>query len=388
MTTRPRRLLFVLGTRPEAIKLAPLILAARQAPRFEPVVCATAQHRDMMDKVLRFFEVQPEHDLDLMRANQTLTHVTCGTLEGLDPVLQDVKPDWLLVQGDTATTFAGALAAFYRKVPVAHVEAGLRTGDVYHPWPEEMNRKLTTQVASLHLAPTRANLENLLREGVDPATAHVTGNTGIDALRLVSERLQSDAGAREQVAQMLREAGLPEVAEGRMPHVVITAHRRESFGPGFTEICLAIADLCREFPHSRFLFPVHPNPSVRSAVDTHLRHAGLPNLQLCDPLDYLPFVALMRSAQVILTDSGGIQEEAPGLGKPVVVMRDATERQEGLGSGLVRLTGPHREPIVEQVSALLHAAAGGATHAPSLLYGDGHASEKSLQHIADRELVR
>ncbi len=381
MTDEPIRALFVLGTRPEAIKLAPLILAARADRRFEPIVCATAQHRDMMDKVLQFFGIVPDHDLNLMRDGQTLTHVTCGALEGMDPVLVDAHPDWLVVQGDTATTFAGALAAFYRKVPVAHVEAGLRTGDIYHPWPEEMNRKLTTQIASLHLAPTPANHANLLREGVRAASAHITGNTGIDALRLVRELLESDDAARAKVNSMLGESGLADAAAGQMPHVLITAHRRESFGPGFVAICAAIGDLCRRFPHKRFVFPVHPNPAVRQAVDAHLRHAGLPNLQLCDPLDYLPFVALMSAAQVIVTDSGGIQEEAPSLGKPVVVMREATERQEGLGSGLVHLSGPCRGPIVEQVAALLEVA-DEVRYEPSLLYGDGHASERILDLIA------
>ncbi|MFP5390664.1 MAG: non-hydrolyzing UDP-N-acetylglucosamine 2-epimerase [Gammaproteobacteria bacterium] len=376
-----QKLLFVFGTRPEAIKLAPVVLAARAHGGFEVVVCVTAQHREMLDQVLAFFDIKPDYDLNLMKPGQTLTGVTTGVLDGLAPLLADIKPDWMIVQGDTTTAFVAALAAFYAKVKVAHVEAGLRTGNIYEPFPEEMNRKLVGAIAELHFPPTAPARENLLREGVSPERMLVTGNTGIDALYLVRERLHSDPACRAQVAAALDTQRLSGFIAPRRPYVLVTAHRRESFGAGFEAICTGIAALCQRYPDIDFVFPVHPNPAVRGAVDQFLVPHGFANLVLCRPLDYLPFVAMMIGASVVLTDSGGVQEEAPSLGKPVVVMRDVTERMEGTASGMVHLVGPNRERIIGAVSALLDqppAAGGGGNY-----YGDGKASQRVLDTIAN-----
>ena len=375
-----QKLLFVFGTRPEAIKLAPVVLAARAHGGFEVVVCVTAQHRDMLDQVLAFFAIVPEYDLNLMKPGQTLTGVTTGVLEGLVPVLDEVKPDWMIVQGDTSTAFVAALAAFYAKVKVAHVEAGLRTGNIYEPFPEEMNRKLVGAIAEMHFPPTAPARENLLREGISPERILVTGNTGIDALYLVRERLALDPACRAQVAAALGPQELQRFFPAKRRFVLVTAHRRESFGAGFKAICTGIADLCKRYPDVDFVFPVHPNPSVRDAVNTYLIPAQAANLALCKPLDYLPFVALMLGAEVVLTDSGGVQEEAPSLGKPVVVMRDVTERMEGTASGMVHLAGPHRERIVAAVASLLDA--GAHSGKGGNFYGDGHAAERILDTLA------
>jgi UDP-N-acetylglucosamine 2-epimerase (non-hydrolysing) len=378
-------LLFVFGTRPEAIKLAPVVLAARAHGGFEVAVCVTAQHREMLDSVLDFFGIVPDFDLDLMRPDQTLAGITTGVLHGLAPVLEKVRPTWLIVQGDTTTAFVAALAAFNAQVRVAHVEAGLRTGDIYAPFPEEMNRKLVGAIAEMHFPPTAPARLNLLREGVPDDRILVTGNTGIDALFSVRERLQDDPDCRDQVLAALAPQGLERFIGERPRFVLVTAHRRESFGAGFEAICTAIADLCERHPDVEFVFPVHPNPAVRGAVDRWLVPRGFPNLVLCRPLEYLPFVALMIQATVVLTDSGGVQEEAPSLGKPVVVMRDVTERMEGTASGLVHLVGPHRDRIVTAVAGLLDGEP--TDGAASELYGDGHASERildSLAHVGDR----
>jgi len=372
------KLLFVFGTRPEAIKLAPLVLAARAHAGFEVVVGVSAQHREMLDSVLSFFAIVPDIDLDLMRPGQNLTGLTIGVLAGLAPVLEKIRPDWMVVQGDTSTAFVAALAAFYAKVRVAHVEAGLRTGNIYEPFPEEMNRKLVGAIAAMHFAPTALARENLVREGVSEARIFVTGNTGIDALYLVRHRLGTDLAFRARVGEALERQGLRCLLRHRR-FVLVTAHRRESFGPGFDAICTGIAELCTRFPDVDFVFPVHPNPAVRSAVDRHLATRAS-NLYLCQPLDYLPFVALMINASVVLTDSGGVQEEAPSLGKPVVVMRDLTERMEGAASGMVHLVGPHRERIVDAVTGILDGAA--ADGAGGNFYGDGHASARILERLA------
>lgn len=375
-----RTLLFVFGTRPEAIKLAPVVLAARAWGGFEVVVCVTAQHREMLDSVLAFFGIEPDFDLNLMQPGQTLTGITSGALEGLAPVLDEVAPDWTIVQGDTTTAFAASLAAFYAGARVAHVEAGLRTGNMHEPYPEEMNRRLVGAIANLHFPPTLPARDNLLREGIPAARILVTGNTGIDALYLVRERLRGDAACRAQVLGALEREGLGQFIASRRPFVLVTAHRRESFGAGFEAICGAIAELCARYPEVAFVFPVHPNPAVRGAVLRHLLPLGAPNLVLCQPLDYLSFVALMLGAAVVLTDSGGVQEEAPSLGKPVVVMRDLTERMEGTASGMVHLAGPHRGPIVSAVAGLLDSAlpVGGGGN----FYGDGHASRRILDKLA------
>ena len=378
--TAPVTLLFVCGTRPEAIKLAPLVLAARQHAGFRVALCVTAQHRAMLDSVLAFFAIVPDFDLDLMTPGQTLTSVTTGALAGLSHVLATVQPDWMVVQGDTTTAFAAGLAAFYAGVPVAHVEAGLRTGDIRRPFPEEMNRRLLGAIAGLHFPPTAPAAGNLLREGVPPACIHVTGNTGIDALYLVRERLRADPVCRAQVGAALGQQGLTQFASPRRPLVLVTAHRRESFGAGFDAICGAIGDLCELHPEVDFLFPVHPNPAVRNAVERHLTPLRPANLTLCAPLDYLPFVAVMIAAALVLTDSGGVQEEAPSLGKPVVVMRELTERTEGAASGMVYLVGPDRGRIVAAVSALLNSAPPAASGGN--FYGDGHACARILATLS------
>ena len=375
-----QKLLFVFGTRPEAIKLAPVVLAARAHGGFEVVVCVSAQHREMLDSVLAFFGIVPEFDLNLMKPGQTLTGVTTGVLDGLVPVLEQVRPDWTIVQGDTTTAFVAALAAFYAKVKVAHVEAGLRTGNIYEPFPEEMNRKMVAAIAHVHFPPTAPAHANLLREGVPEDRLRVTGNTGIDALYLVRERLRADPACRAQVAAALEPQGLNRFIGPRRPFVLVTAHRRESFGAGFEAICTGIAELCARYPDIDFVFPVHPNPAVRGAVDQYLVPHAFANLVLCQPLDYLPFVAMMINASVVLTDSGGVQEEAPSLGKPVVVMRDVTERMEGTASGMVHLVGPNRERIVNAVATLLDGALGDG--AGGNFYGDGHASERILNSLA------
>ncbi|ATQ78509.1 UDP-N-acetylglucosamine 2-epimerase (non-hydrolyzing) [Massilia violaceinigra] len=375
-----QKLLFVFGTRPEAIKLAPVVLAARAHGGFEVVVCVSAQHREMLDSVLAFFGIVPEFDLNLMKPGQTLTGVTTGVLDGLVPVLEQVRPDWMIVQGDTTTAFVAALAAFYAKVKVAHVEAGLRTGNIYEPFPEEMNRKLVGQIAEMHFPPTAPAKVNLLREGVLEERILITGNTGIDALYLVRERLNTDPACRAQVGAALAPQGLERFIGPRRPFVLVTAHRRESFGAGFEAICTGIAELCARYPAIDFVFPVHPNPAVRGAVDQFLVPSGFANLVLCQPLDYLPFVAMMINASVVLTDSGGVQEEAPSLGKPVVVMRDVTERMEGTASGMVHLVGPNRERIVNAVATLLDGALGDGVGGN--FYGDGHASRRILDSLA------
>jgi UDP-N-acetylglucosamine 2-epimerase (non-hydrolysing) len=354
-------LLFILGTRPEAIKLACLIRHCRALPGFDVRVCVTAQHRELLDSVLAAFEITPDHDLDVMRPGQTLSGAAARILDGLDPILGAQPPDWVIVQGDTTTTFAGALAAFHRRIRVAHVEAGLRTGNLSHPFPEEMNRLLTTRLASLHFAPTPWARQNLLSEGVPDAAIHVTGNTGIDAVLYVRGRLSRLGSARS---------------------VLITAHRRESFGEPFENICAALRTLALRYPDFSFVFPVHPNPNVRQVV--HRALAGIPNFQLLEPLDYVAFVGLMSRAYLILTDSGGIQEEAPSLGKPVLVLRETTERPEGVEAGTVRLVGTSTAAIVEHASRLLDDPGEynrmARAHNP---YGDGRASARIAEILLE-----
>jgi UDP-N-acetylglucosamine 2-epimerase (non-hydrolysing) len=372
----PRTLLFVFGTRPEAIKLAPLVLAARAHGGFAVRVCVTAQHRDLLDSVLAFFGIVPDFDLNLMTPGQTLTGVTTGALAGLAPVLAAVRPLWAVVQGDTTSAFAAALAAFYAGVRVAHVEAGLRTGDIGQPFPEEMNRKLVGAIACLHFPPTAPARANLLREGVDPARILVTGNTGIDALYLVRERLRVDPACRAQARAALARHALERFLAPRRPFVLVTAHRRESFGPGIDAICAAVGELCARHAQTDFVFPVHPNPAVGRRRARRLAPMQADNLTLCPPLDYLPFVALLIGAAVVLTDSGGVQEEAPSLGKPVVVMRALTERTEGCSSGMEHMAGPHRARIVGAVSALLDG--GARASVGGNFYGDGQAARRIL----------
>jgi UDP-N-acetylglucosamine 2-epimerase len=355
-----RTVLSVFGTRPEAIKMAPVLKALAHEPGIRSMVCVTAQHRQMLDQVLGLFGIVPDHDLDLMREGQTLTEITTGALTRLEPYFADVKPDLLVVQGDTTTTMAASVAAFYRKIPVAHVEAGLRTGDNFYPYPEEMNRRVTSVIASRHFAPTPRARENLLREGVSEGSIVVTGNTVIDALL-------------EVVA--MKPLRLPELTLRGKRTVLVTAHRRENFGAPLEEIFAALRDLAQRYKDVDVVYPVHPNPSVDGPARRAL--SGLPGVHLVPPLEYKTFCDLMASSYLILTDSGGIQEEAPSLKKPVLVLRDETERPEAVEAGVVKLVGPHRDAIVTEAARLLDdprayaAMAGGGNP-----YGDGKAASR------------
>jgi UDP-N-acetylglucosamine 2-epimerase (non-hydrolysing) len=360
------RVLVVFGTRPEAIKLAPVVAALRTVADVR--VCVTAQHREMLDQVLRVFELQPDRDLNLMRPGQDLTDVTSAVLTGMRDVLRDEPPDLVVVQGDTTTTMAVALAAFYAGVPVAHVEAGLRTNDPRSPYPEEMNRRITTAITELHFPPTAGARDNLLREGIAPHRITVTGNTGIDALLQITARLE-----RGDLRVELPEAAEHASRDYRL--ILVTGHRRESFGRGFEDICHALRRIAEAHPDVALVYPVHLNPNVREPV--HRLLGAVPRIVLIEPLDYLPFVALMRRAEVLLTDSGGIQEEAPSLGIPVVVMREKTERPEGIAAGVATLVGTDPDRICETVDRLLTArAAGGAAMPRENPYGDGRAAER------------
>ena len=368
--------MLVFGTRPEAIKMAPLYHALKACPeQFETQVCVTAQHRQMLDQVLRFFEITPDIDLNLMKAGQDLYDVTASVLLGMRDVLREHGPDALLVHGDTTTSLAAAMAGFYAGVPVGHVEAGLRTHDVYAPFPEEFNRQVASKVTRWHFAPTEFSKENLLNERVDEDQITVTGNTVIDALLWVLARIDSDAGRKAELTNFL---------DDRLPFawqsdrfVLITGHRRENFGDGFLQICGALKDLAARYPNVHFVYPVHLNPNVQQPVKSIL--ADLSNVHLIEPLDYEPFVYLLKHSHIVLTDSGGIQEEAPSLGKPVLVMRDVTERPEAVDAGTVILVGANRERIVANVSELLENDGTykrmSRAHNP---YGDGKACERII----------
>jgi UDP-N-acetylglucosamine 2-epimerase (non-hydrolysing) len=365
--------LFIFGTRPEAIKLCPVIRHMKSRPSdFVVRVCVTAQHREMLDQVLHAFDVTPDQDLDIMRPGQTLSESTSRIVGALEPILSQEKPDIVLVQGDTTTTFCGALAAFYAKVPVGHVEAGLRTGDLHEPFPEEMNRVLTTRVATLHFAATEGAAQNLYCEGVCPASVVVTGNTAVDAVLHVKQAL--DAGRLSGLS------GFHPDATKKL--ILVTAHRRESFGNGFDQICAALVRLARR-DDVEIVYPVHPNPNVRRTVNRCL--GGRANITLLDPMDYVQFVDLMGRAYLLLTDSGGIQEEAPSLGKPVLVLRDKTERPEAMSAGTARLVGTNEIKIVEETEQLLDDPRAyqcmARRHNP---YGDGNASETIANALAGR----
>jgi UDP-N-acetylglucosamine 2-epimerase (non-hydrolysing) len=368
------KVLFVFGTRPEAIKVAPVIRRLRTDGRFEVGVCTTGQHRSMTDDVLQLFAIHPDHDLDVMREAQSPAEVTTAVLDRLAPVLQQERPHWVIVQGDTTSTFAASLAAFYARIPVAHLEAGLRTGDPASPFPEEMNRLLTSRLASVHFAPTEAARANLAAEGVT-AQVYVCGNTVIDALLDVESQLRSDAQLRA------RSAGRFAFLDEARPLLLATAHRRESFGEGIAAICRALVRIAHAFPAVQVVLPVHPNPAVREPVREAL--GGVPGIHLVDPLDYATIVDLMTRARFILTDSGGIQEEAPALGKAVLVMRDKTERMEGVGGGNALLVGTGEEAIVAAASALLTDPRRlEAMSRRELLYGDGSASARIADILA------
>ena len=339
------KILSVFGTRPEAIKMAPLVLALGRDPRFESRVCVTAQHREMLDQVTGLFGIVPDHDLDIMRSGQDLNGITATILQGLKPVLEAEAPDMVLVHGDTATTLATTLAAYYARIPVGHVEAGLRTGNLYSPWPEEGNRRLVGAIAALHFAPTELSRQRLLAEGVADERIAVTGNTVIDALLEIVSMIGADAALSRQFTQRF---GF--LSPGRRV-LLVTGHRRESFGGGFESICQALRRISQDFPDLDIVYPMHLNPNVREPVQRIL--GGLANIHLIEPLDYLPFVYLMGRSDIILTDSGGIQEEAPSLGKPVLVMRDTTERPEAVDAGTVRLVGTDTDRIDEWVTRLM-----------------------------------
>lgn len=373
------KVMVVFGTRPEAIKMAPLVKALqRAAPAIQTVVCVTAQHREMLDQVLRLFDIQPEHDLNIMQPGQDLFDITANILTGLKPVLAAERPDLVLVHGDTSTTLAASLAAYYMRAKVGHVEAGLRTGNKWAPFPEEMNRRITGAVADIHFAPTKAARANLLREGVSEGDIHVTGNTVIDALLDVVGKLREDGESRRRLDEQFS------FLSPRRRLVLVTGHRRENFGEGFQNICHALADIASGHPDVDVLYPVHLNPNVRQPVRDILAARRLDNVHLIDPVDYLPFVYLMDRSRLIITDSGGVQEEAPSLGKPVLVMRSTTERPEAVEAGTVRLVGTDRDKLVHETHRLLTDAQAYAAmaqaHNP---YGDGKAVQRIVTTLLD-----
>ena len=372
--TAPHTILVIFGTRPEAIKLFPVVAALSADPRFTPVVCVSAQHRGMLDQVLQIAGIVPDYDLDLMKPDQSLDALTAALLTGLGGVMDQVKPDRVMVQGDTATAMTGALAAYYRKIPVDHVEAGLRSGNIYHPWPEEVNRKIIGQIASLHFAPTDVSAGALIAEQVDPARVHITGNTVIDALQWVTARI----AAQPELA-----AGLTEL-EARFAGkriIGVTSHRRENFGGGLENIAEAVRQIAARADVA-VIFPVHPNPNVRKVMDAAL--GGLSNVALIEPLDYPNFARLLSLAQIMLTDSGGVQEEAPALGKPVLVMRETTERPEGITAGTARLVGTDTANIVTEMFNLLDDKAAyermARAHNP---FGDGTSARKIAELLGN-----
>lgn len=341
-----KKILLVFGTRPEAIKMAPLAIALKALnDEFETKVCVTGQHREMLDQVLSLFELEPDFDLNLMKPGQTLADITSGVLKGINEVFDTWLPDVILVHGDTATTFAASLAAYYHKVQVGHVEAGLRTGDIYSPWPEEANRQLTSVLTQYHFAPTQNSYDNLIKENIDATNIVITGNTVIDALLTVKEKVETDQEMQARFAQQF------DFLDASKKLILVTGHRRENFGQGFEDICLALANIARKNPEVQIVYPVHLNPNVQKPVNELL--SGIDNIKLIAPQDYLPFVYLMNKSYLILTDSGGIQEEAPSLGKPVLVMRDTTERPEAVSAGTVKLVGTNPVVIEGSVMELL-----------------------------------
>ena len=370
-----KKILLVFGTRPEAIKMAPLVKALQKdTEHFETRVCVTAQHRQMLDQVLEVFGITPEYDLNIMAPNQDLYDITAKVLLGLREVLKDFRPDTVLVHGDTTTSMAASLAAFYMQIPVGHVEAGLRTYNMLSPWPEEMNRQITDRICTYYFAPTEQSRANLLQENIDAKKIFITGNTVIDALLMAVDIISTTAGVKEKMAKELQEKGY---TVGDREYILVTGHRRENFGDGFLHICKAIKELAALHPEMDIVYPVHLNPNVQKPVYELL--SGLSNVYLISPLDYLPFIYAMQHSTLLLTDSGGVQEEAPSLGKPVLVMRDTTERPEAVEAGTVKLVGTNAEAIVSNVTALLldkeMYKRMSETHNP---YGDGQACERII----------
>jgi UDP-N-acetylglucosamine 2-epimerase (non-hydrolysing) len=372
------KILTVVGTRPEAIKMAPLIKRLAADARFDAKVCTTGQHRQMLDSALAVFSIRPDYDLDIMRPNQQLTDVAAATLTGLARVIDEFRPQRILVQGDTTTTMAAAIAAFYKGVAVGHVEAGLRTGNMRAPFPEEGNRKITTHVTDLHFAPTATSRANLLAEGVRESAIFVTGNTVIDALLMTRDRLANDPALGAELTARF------DWLDAKQRLILVTGHRRENFGQGFENICHALATLAERFADTQILYPVHLNPNVREPVFRILGKAR--NVKLIEPVDYLPFVYLMARSTLIISDSGGVQEEAPSLGKPVLVMREVTERPEAVEAGTVRLVGTDRARIVDEATRLLtDAAAYESMSRASNPYGDGRACERIVDVLGTRQ---
>ncbi|WP_284879644.1 non-hydrolyzing UDP-N-acetylglucosamine 2-epimerase [Acinetobacter variabilis] len=370
-----KKVLLVFGTRPEAIKMAPLALQLKQREdSFDTKVCVTGQHRQMLDQVLDLFNLTPDFDLNLMKPGQTLSDITSSVLKGLEQVFTEWTPDVVLVHGDTATTFAASLAAYYHKISVGHVEAGLRTGDIYSPWPEEANRKLTGALTTYHFAPTQSSYNNLIKENIDPKNITITGNTVIDALLTVKEKVETDRAVIAQFEQQFN------FLDSKKKLILVTGHRRENFGQGFLNICTALANIAKQYPDVQIVYPVHLNPNVQKPVNELL--SGISNIYLIAPQDYLPFVYLMNRSYLILTDSGGIQEEAPSLGKPVLVMRDTTERPEAVEAGTVKLVGTDATLIQQSVIELVENRdlyqTMAAAHNP---YGDGTACQQIIHAL-------
>lgn len=383
-----KKILLVFGTRPEAIKMAPVVKQLQSIPEtFRAIVCVTGQHRQMLDQVLQIFDIQPDYDLDIMQAGQDLYDVTSRVLLGLREVLKEVHPDVVLVHGDTTTSTAAALAAFYQQIPVGHVEAGLRTHNIYSPWPEEMNRQITGRIAAYNFSPTPLSKQNLLKEAVDEQKIVVTGNTVIDALYMVVERLKNDTVLQKEQEEILLQAGydVNRLKNGKKL-VLITGHRRENFGDGFIRMCTAMKDLSKKYPEVDFVYPMHLNPNVRKPIHEVFGEdlTQLDNFFFIEPLQYLEFVYLMEKSSIILTDSGGIQEEAPSLGKPVLVMRDTTERPEALDAGTVHLVGTDYNLIMSEVSTLLDDAQAYEQMSKAVNpYGDGLASERISKYLLE-----
>ena len=379
-----KTIMLVFGTRPEAIKMAPLVKEFEKYPeQFKTVVCVTGQHREMLDQVLHLFEIHPDYDLNIMKQGQDLYDVTARVLTGMRDVLKEVQPDLVLVHGDTTTSTASALAAFYQQIPVGHVEAGLRTHNIYSPWPEEMNRLITGRIATYHFSPTQLSCQNLLDEGVKQKSILVTGNTVIDALYMVVDKIKHDKSLDIQLEVSLKKAGynVKRLNEDRSL-VLITGHRRENFGNGFIHMCQAIKTLTEKYPQVDFVYPMHLNPNVRQPIYEVFGAARLSNMFFIEPLEYLSFIYLMEKSTIVLTDSGGIQEEAPGLGKPVLVMRNTTERPEALEAGTVKLVGTDYHKIVNEVSALLDEPEYYDRMSKAVNpYGDGEACKRIINTI-------
>lgn len=381
-----KKIMLVFGTRPEAIKMAPLVKEFQKHPdEFQTIVCATGQHRQMLDQVLSLFEIAPDYDLAIMKQGQDLYDVTARVLTGMRDILKEVQPDVVLVHGDTSTSTAAALAAFYQQIPVGHVEAGLRTNNMYSPWPEEMNRQLTGRIATYNFAPTLLSKSNLLKENINPDSIIVTGNTVIDALHQVVAKIKTDANLSAELGMAFQQSGydVTRLDEGRKL-ILITGHRRENFGDGFIQMCTAIKDLTQKYPDVDFVYPMHLNPNVRKPIHEVFGEdlSNLSNMFFIEPLEYLSFVYLMEKSAIVLTDSGGIQEEAPGLGKPVLVMRDTTERPEALDAGTVKLVGTDYDKILNEVSILLDDDDAYKKMSMAVNpYGDGLACERIIDFL-------